>query len=58
MIRAPGPSYRARVAHAAWKKGMTQYCNALVAPDQKDKSFQKYRQAVLEDLAWLHYLRG
>ena len=53
-----GPSYRALVAQAAWKKGMTQYCNALVAPDQKDKSFQKYRQAVLEDLAWLHYLRG
>ena len=58
QIFAPGPSYRALVAHAAWKKGMTQYCNAIIAPDVEGKGFQAYRQAVLDDLAWLHYLRG
>jgi hypothetical protein len=57
-IFAPGPSYRALAAHAAWKKGLTQYCNTIIAPDVEGKGFQEYRQAVLDDLAWLHYLRG
>ena len=58
QIFAPGQSYRALSAHAAWKKGLTQYCNTIIAPDLEGKSFQEYRQAVLDDLAWLHYLRG
>ncbi len=57
-LYAPGPSYRALAAHAAWKKGLTQCCNAIIAPDLEGKSFQDYRQAVLDDLAWLHLLRG
>ena len=46
------------MAHAAWKKGFSQYCNAIIAPDLEGKTFQEYRQAVLDDLAWLHFLRG
>ena len=58
-LHAPGPSRRLLIAHAAWKKGLSNYCVPLLAnePSYKD-NFQKYREAVLEDLAWLHFLRG
>jgi hypothetical protein len=58
-MNAPGPSRRLLIAHAAWKKGLSNYCVPLLAnePDYKG-NFEKYQAAVLEDLAWLHFLRG
>lgn len=58
-MNAPGPSHRFLVAHAAWKKGFSNYCVPLLAnePDYNGNSI-KYQAAVLEDLAWLHFLRG
>jgi len=58
-LRAPGPSHRLLLAHAAWKRGLTKYCESILSngPDY-EKEFQEYRLAVLEDLAWLHFLRG
>jgi hypothetical protein len=58
-LHGPGPSHRLLVAHAAWKKGLTRYPPQIVALDPifaEDKD--KYRQAVLDDLGWLHFLRG
>lgn len=58
-LRGPGPSYKVLVAHAAWKKGLRQTCESILtgAPGfRHDKS--AFVQAVTEDLAWLHYLRG
>lgn len=58
-FRAPGPSRRLLVAHAAWKKGLTNYCERIVSLDpQYSENFEEYRKVVLEDLAWLHLLRG
>ena len=58
-LYAPGPSYRLLIAHAAWKRGVPTYCDSLLAAEPDYKSdFRKYRAAVLEDLAWLHFLRG
>lgn len=59
-LHDPGPSYRLLIAHAAWKHGLAGYCSRLVAADlEKSKSgFEGYKQAVLDDLAWLHFLRG
>lgn len=58
-LHAPGPSYRVLIAHAAWKQGLTNYCEAIVSIDPKYKAnFKEYQSAVLEDLAWLHFLRG
>jgi HEAT repeat protein len=58
-FHAPGPSYRLLMAHGAWKKGLTQYCVSIVSADpQYTSDFPKYRSAVREDLAWLHFLRG
>lgn len=54
-----GPSQRLLIAHAAWKKGLSNYCDPLLASEPDYKSdFKKYQAAVLEDLAWLHFLRG
>jgi hypothetical protein len=58
-LYAPGPSYRLLMAHAAWKKGLSQYCETMVVKEPTyEDDFPKYRAAVLEDLAWLHFLRG
>ena len=56
---APGPSHRLLIAHAAWKQGLMDYCEPIVSADEKYKTnFAEYQEAVLEDLAWLHFLRG
>ena len=58
-LRAPGPSHRLLVAHAAWKQGLTSYCEPIVSIDPKYKAnFEEYQSSVREDLAWLHFLRG
>jgi hypothetical protein len=58
-LGAPGPSYRLLLAHAAWKKGLPDYCNGIVAADETYRTdFEKYQAAVSDDLAWLHFLRG
>jgi hypothetical protein len=58
-LNVPGPSYRALIAHAAWKKGKPQLCELIVSADPQYKSgFEAYQSAVFEDLAWLHFLRG
>ena len=58
-LYAPGPSYPLLMAHAAWKKGLSQYCETMVAKEPTyEDDFPKYRAAILEDLAWLHFLRG
>ena len=58
-FRDPGPSHRLLVAHAAWKRGLAKYCRPILSRDPLyKKDFQKYRSAVLEDLAWLHLLRA
>jgi hypothetical protein len=58
-FNAIGPSYRALVAHAAWKKGESQLCEAIVSADPQYKlGLEAYQAAVFEDLAWLHFLRG
>ena len=58
-MRGPGPSHRLLIAHAAWKKGLTGYVEQIVALDPEYKAdFEKYKLAALEDLAWLHFLRG
>jgi hypothetical protein len=55
----PGPSQRFLVAHDAWKKGLTEYVEPILAADPKySEGFQKYSAAVLEDLAWQHFLRA
>lgn len=58
-FNAPGPSNRLLAAHAAWKRGLSKYCEPMLAgqPGYRD-DFPKYRSEVLEDLAWLHFLRG
>jgi hypothetical protein len=59
MLRAPGPSQRFLVAHAAWKRGLTQQAARILATEPKYREdFSAYRQDVLEDLAWLHFLRA
>lgn len=60
QIYAPGPSYRLLIAHAAWKHGLERYCNPLIAagPQQSKEAFAAYKESVLEDLAWMHFLRG
>lgn len=58
-LRAPGPSYRLLIAHAAWKQGLTTYCEPIVSIEPNYKAdFDAYQSAVREDLAWLHFLRG
>lgn len=58
----PGPSYRAIMAHATWKRGLPQYCTKIIDADPNRPNVRKdpdqYQGAVLEDLAWLHFLRG
>jgi hypothetical protein len=55
----PGASYRVLIAHAAWKKGLLNYCEPLLANSPTYKSnFDAFQSAVFEDLAWLHFLRG
>lgn len=58
-LRGPGPSHRLLIAHAAWKKGLSQNAERIIAADPafaEDK--EKYVQSVLDDLGWLHFLRG
>ena len=61
-LRRTGPSYRALIAHAAWKKGLSQYSKGIIDADPLDAergaSPTKYQEQVLDDLAWLHFLRG
>lgn len=54
-----GPSHRLLLAHAAWKQGLAKYIDPLLrdAPVY-DKGFADFQAAALEDLAWLHFLRG
>jgi hypothetical protein len=55
----PKPSRRFLVACAAWKKGLTGHCIPVVSADEEyQKGFQKYRSSVLEDLAWIQFLRA
>ena len=50
---------RLMVAHAAWKRGITKYCEAILANDPVYATgFDKYEQTVLDQLAWLHFIEG
>jgi hypothetical protein len=54
-----GPSHRLLVAHAAWKKGQTDVAAKILGVDPQfavDKA--THRKSVLDDLAWLHFVRG
>ncbi len=58
-LHAPGPSQKFLTAHAAWQRGLARQAVAILATDPKYREdFGAYRQEVLEDLAWLHFLRG
>ncbi len=58
-LYGPGPSYRFLVAQAAWSRGLLRRSlDILEAEPAYKQGFQKYRDSVLEDLAWLHFLRG
>lgn len=55
----PGPSQHFLLAYAAARKGLSQYCQRIAALDPVfQEGAAAYRKAVLEDLAWLHFLRG
>jgi hypothetical protein len=59
MLRASGPSRKFLVAHAAWKRGRADQAERILATEPKYREdFHAYRQDVLEDLAWLHFLRA
>jgi len=56
----PEPATRALMAHAAWKNGLTEYCEPITSGDlvyQKEGT-KSYVKAVMDDLAWRHFLRG
>lgn len=58
-LLAPGPSQRLLVAHAAWKRGQIDIATKVIAAQPqfaRDKA--AYRNSVMDDLAWLHFLRG
>jgi hypothetical protein len=58
-FNAPGPSRRLLIAHAAWKNGLSKYCEPILATQPSyNGDFPKYRSEVFEDLAWLDFLRG
>ncbi len=58
-LHAPGPSHRLLMAHAAWKHGLSEYVEPILsAAPAHEEGFAAYQAAVLEDLAWLHFLRG
>lgn len=58
-IRGAGPSRRLLIAHAAWKKGLSKYCEPILSDNPKFKNnFPEYQAEVLDDLAWLHLLRA
>ncbi|MCC6488051.1 MAG: hypothetical protein IT364_11180 [Candidatus Hydrogenedentes bacterium] len=56
----PEPATRALMAHAAWQKGFTKYCEPVITGDlvHQKEGPEKYVAAVMEDLAWRHFLRG
>ncbi len=58
----PGPSQRLLQAYMAWKHGLPEFCDPIIAADAKERNykadFARYQEAVLDDLAWLHFLRG
>lgn len=59
LLDAPGPSHRLLVAHAAWKRSRSDVCRQIMELDPKLLEDMKATgQAVLDDLAWLHFLRG
>ena len=55
----PGPSEKFLVAHAAWKKGLSELSIRILSTEAKfHEDFAAYQRDVLEDLAWLHCLRA
>jgi hypothetical protein len=55
----PEPSYRALMAHAAWKKGLNKYCESVAMAEQgAPPEHRTFDAAVRDDLAWNHFLRG
>ncbi len=59
LLHSPGPSYRFLVAYAAWKKGMTTYCESLVTHDRGyEGDMDAFVGAAYDDLSWIQFLRG
>jgi hypothetical protein len=58
-LRDPGPSYWLLVAHAAWKRGLVDYCDPILSRHPKyNENVAGFAKAAWDDLAWLHFLRG
>ena len=58
-LRGPFASHRVIAAHAAWKKGLTQYCVPILESEPGYRNNKTaFAQEAMECLAWLHYLRG
>ena len=58
-LHGPGPSIHLLVAHAAWKRGLTDQVEPIIAAHPAyTGEMAAFGAAAFEDLAWLHYLRG
>lgn len=53
-----GPSERLLISHAAWKRGVPDFEKILAVDPMYSSDKDAYSTAVMDDLAWLHFLRG
>lgn len=58
-LHGPDVSYRVLMAHAAWKQGLSKYCIPILEGESDYRQdMAAFVKEALDDLAWLHYLRG